>query len=101
MAERDTEQEAIQKVRGSLKFLLSEAPIVQLEMENAPEEHPGKQFAGMFSLDTDGDAFQAAVRPYREEHDRALGAAKFDSMWSEVELARWKVEEQEPAVDPE
>ena len=73
MAEGDTEEEAIRKVRGSLKCLLSEARIVQLEMEDVPEEHPWKQFAGMFSHDSDWDAFQAAVRQYRKEQDGALG----------------------------
>ena len=73
--ESDTEEDALRKVRASLRSLLAGGRIVQLEVEMKPEEHPWLQFAGMFADDPDWEAFQASIREYREEIDRDSGEA--------------------------
>jgi predicted RNase H-like HicB family nuclease len=69
-AESDTEADALRKVQAHLQSLLAGGRIVQLEVDIKPKEHPWQQFAGMFADDPDWEAFQAAIRAYREEVDR-------------------------------
>jgi predicted RNase H-like HicB family nuclease len=68
--ESDTEEDALRKVHTSLQSLLTGGRIVQLEVALKPEEHPWRQYSGMFADDPDWDAFEASVREYREEIDR-------------------------------
>ena len=72
-AEGETEEEALRKIQMDLKSLLSKGRVVQLEIDEASEEHPWKQFAGMFADDPDWNAFQAAIQQYREERDESCG----------------------------
>jgi len=71
VAEGDTEQEVLMKARADLKSLLAQGRIVQLEIDVKPDEHPWRQFAGMFADDPDWDEFQASIQQCREELDRA------------------------------
>lgn len=69
-AEGDTEEEALCKVRARIQSLMAGGRIVQLEVDIKPEEHPWRQFAGMFADDPDWEAFQQSIREYRAEIDR-------------------------------
>ena len=71
VAEGDTEEEALQKVRADLTALLVRGKIVQLEVDATPEQHRWQPFAGMFVDDPDWEAFQAAIQQYRDEIDHA------------------------------
>jgi hypothetical protein len=73
VAEGDTEEDALTKVQADLKSLLRQGRVVQIDPDVTPTEHPWKQFAGMFADDPDWDEFQASIRQYREEVDRASG----------------------------
>ncbi len=70
VAESDTEEEALRTVQANIQSLLAGGRIVQLEVDIKPENHPWRQFAGMFADDPDWEAFQASIREYREEIDR-------------------------------
>jgi hypothetical protein len=69
VAEGDTEEDALQKVRADLKAFLVGGKIVQLEVEATPDQHLWQPFAGMFADDPDWEAFQASMQQYRDEID--------------------------------
>lgn len=69
--EGDTEEEVLRKAQADLQALLMTGRIVQLALDVKPDEHPWRPFAGMFADDPDWDAFQAAIRQYREAADHS------------------------------
>jgi predicted RNase H-like HicB family nuclease len=75
IVEGDSEEEVLRKAQADLQSLLVGGRIMQLELETEPEAHPWQRFAGMFADDPDWDAFQEAMRAYREELDRGLREA--------------------------
>ncbi|MBI3951537.1 MAG: type II toxin-antitoxin system HicB family antitoxin [Acidobacteria bacterium] len=72
VVEGDTEEEALMKAQADLKSLLMGGRIVPLDLDVRPDEHPWRQFAGIFADDPDWDEFQESIQQYREEIDRAF-----------------------------
>jgi hypothetical protein len=75
VVEGHTEEEVLRKVQADLQALLMTGRIVQLVLDVKPDEHPWRQFAGMFADDPDWEAFQAAIQQYRDD---------VDSSWAEA-----------------
>ena len=67
----DTEEEVLRQAKADLQALLMTGRVVQLSLDVKPDEHPWRQFAGMFADDPDWDAFQAVIHQYREEVDNS------------------------------
>lgn len=69
LVQGETEEEVLRKAQADLQGLLRSGRIVQLTLDVKPEEHPWRQFAGMFAADPDWDEFQAVMQQYRENID--------------------------------
>lgn len=75
VVEGDTEEEVLRRAQADLQALLMTGRIVQLSLDVQLDEHPWRQFAGMFTDDPDWDAFQAAIQQYREDIDSSCAEA--------------------------
>jgi hypothetical protein len=62
-------QEAIQRTRESLKDLLAQAEIVQLDVDAPSTSSALARFAGMWAQDETLDEFVVAMEAYRREVD--------------------------------
>jgi predicted RNase H-like HicB family nuclease len=67
VAEGDSEEEVLHQAQADLQALLTAGRIVQISLDVESDEHPWRQFAGMFADDPDWDAFQAVIQQYRED----------------------------------
>jgi predicted RNase H-like HicB family nuclease len=69
VAEGDTKEEAVAKVRATLAERLTQGEVVTIEVDVPQPDHPWLKFWGVWKDDPTFDDFLAEIEAYRQELD--------------------------------